>query len=57
MSTTTHTCVYFDDGEIELLCTCGQRALLVLDEDGTDGTLVVLLDEDGSTTFELAATA
>ena len=31
MAGRTHTCVYFDDGEPEMLCVCGGRALLLLD--------------------------
>ncbi|NMR21171.1 hypothetical protein [Cellulomonas fimi] len=40
-----HACVYFDDdGWLELVCSCGQRAVYLPDEDGGDGALV-LLDE------------
>lgn len=35
---TTHTCVFFDDGEPELVCVCGGRAIVL-----TDGDDVVLL--------------
>lgn len=41
MSTRTHICVFFDDGELEHhVCACGRRALYLLDEDGSDGVLV-----------------
>jgi len=43
--TGTHTCVFFDDGWLEPICICGQRALYLVDENGTDGVLV-LLDDD-----------
>jgi hypothetical protein len=49
-SNRTHTCVYFDDGGPEHVCVCGSRALLVLDEDGTEGVLVALLDESTTVT-------
>lgn len=35
----THVCVYFDEGDLELLCVCGSRAVEV------DGTLVALEEE------------
>lgn len=40
MSTRTHTCVFFDEGELHV-CGCGQTAMLVTEEDGT-AVLVVL---------------
>lgn len=46
---TTHTCVFFDDGEPELLCVCGVRALAVLDDDG-ETVVVVRLDDDATVT-------
>lgn len=50
-----HTCVYFDDGDdVEQVCVCGSRALLVLEEDGT-AVLLGLLEEDE--VVEYAATA
>lgn len=45
-STRTHTCVYFDDGGLEHLCSCGSRALLVIEDDEVGGVLVALLDEE-----------
>lgn len=39
-TTPDHICVYFDDGELEHVCSCGARALYVLEEDG--GVLVAL---------------
>ncbi|MCL3861324.1 hypothetical protein [Actinotalea sp. K2] len=53
-TTDTHTCVFYDHGEAELACVCGQLAMYVVEEDGTDAVLVVL--EDG-TTLELPAEA
>ena len=41
MSTRTHSCVFFDDGELHL-CGCGQTAMLVIEEDGSQ--LLVVLD-------------
>lgn len=43
--THVHTCTFFDDGEPELLCACGTRGLLLVDDDAPDGMLVVLLDD------------
>lgn len=40
MSTRTHSCVFFDEGELHA-CGCGQTAMLVAEEDGT-AVLVVL---------------
>lgn len=42
-STRTHTCVYFDDGEPELVCACGSYAVR-LDEPGFEDVLVALDD-------------
>ena len=39
-----HTCVFFDDGDPELLCVCGGRGLYVVEEG--EGMVVVLLDDD-----------
>lgn len=41
MSTRSHSCVFFDDGELHV-CGCGQTAMLVTEEDGS--TLLVVLD-------------
>ena len=50
-SNRTHICVYFDDGGPEHVCVCGSRALLVLDDGGTQGgVLVALLDESAPVT-------
>jgi hypothetical protein len=32
--TTQHRCVFFEDGEPEPVCVCGERAVLVADGDG-----------------------
>ena len=46
-STRTHICVFFDDGELEHhVCACGRRALYLLDDHGSDGVLVSVLDDD-----------
>ena len=45
-STRTHTCVYFDDGSLEHLCSCGSRALLVIDDEELGGVLLALRDEE-----------
>lgn len=37
-----HICVYYDDGELETGCVCGERAVLVSDQDGVD--VLVLMD-------------
>ena len=41
-----HTCIYFDDGEPELLCVCGGRGLYLVEGDEGEGMLVVLLEDD-----------
>ena len=41
-----HTCIFFDDGEPELLCVCGGRGLYLVEGDEGEGTFVVLLDDD-----------
>lgn len=53
MSTRTHVCVYFDDGELDHLCACGSRALLVLGEDGLEALVVVAPDDEGATVTTL----
>lgn len=46
MATHLHTCTFFDDGDgLELVCVCGTRGTVLLDEDAPDGMLVLLLDE------------
>lgn len=41
----THICVWFEDGGPhglgELVCVCGERAVVVLEEDGTTSVVVV----------------
>ncbi len=41
MSTRTHTCVFFDEAETTLVCSCGVHAVLVLDERGQEMLSVV----------------
>lgn len=36
----THVCVYFDEGDLELVCFCGSRAI------EEDGVLVALEDAE-----------
>lgn len=38
---TNHVCTYFEDGDLELACACGERAVLLHEEDGSE-TLVLL---------------
>ncbi|MBX9245023.1 hypothetical protein ICW40_09395 [Actinotalea ferrariae] len=53
MSTSTHVCVYFDDGELDRLCVCGSRAFLVVDEHGLEVLVVLDGDDDGATVTTL----
>ena len=46
-STSTHACVFFDDGDLELRCGCGGQALRLDDE---DGIVVVLYREPSPVT-------
>lgn len=41
----THSCTYYDDGE--LVCGCGKRAVYVLDEDTLE--LVLTIEDDDLT--------
>lgn len=64
-TTRIHTCIYFDDGGFEHLCTCGSRAVHLTEQDGVlDGTepVLVVLDDDvaqaaGQRRRELAVSA
>jgi len=40
-----HRCTFFDDGDPELVCVCGSRGYVLVDDDAPDGSLVVLLDD------------
>jgi hypothetical protein len=40
-----HRCTFFDDGDLELVCVCGSRGLVLVDDDAPDGALVLLLDD------------
>jgi hypothetical protein len=40
-----HACTFFDDGDLDLVCVCGTRGAVVVDDDAPDGLLVVLLDD------------
>jgi hypothetical protein len=40
-----HTCIYFDDGDPELLCVCGGRGMILVEDDDSEGMLVALLDD------------
>lgn len=44
-----HTCVWFDDGEPELVCVCGARAVAVLEDDG-ETVVLVPVDDDATVT-------
>ncbi|QZN85212.1 hypothetical protein [Cellulomonas sp. C5510] len=49
-----HVCTWFDDADgVELLCVCGTRAVVVVDDATGDDLVVVLADEPAP----LAATA
>ncbi|MCU1432934.1 MAG: hypothetical protein JWP95_2039 [Actinotalea sp.] len=50
MSTRTHICVFFDDGEIEHFCGCGERALYLVDDEEVGGVLVLLQDDTATVT-------
>lgn len=41
-STHPHVCVYFEDSDVEPLCVCGERALIVVDEETGEAYLVPL---------------
>ena len=47
-STRTHICIYFDDGGPELLCSCGCRAVLLVDDEGYDSALYAMLEEEAA---------
>lgn len=65
MSTRTHICVFYDDGEMEHFCGCGERALFLIDDEETGGVLLLLQDDTATVTTlvpahrrrELAASA
>jgi hypothetical protein len=40
-----HACTFFDDGDLDLVCVCGTRGAVVVDDDAPDGLLGVLLDD------------
>ncbi len=45
MAQNTHACTFFDDGDLDLVCVCGARGAVVIDDDAPDGLLVLLLDD------------
>jgi hypothetical protein len=45
-----HTCVFFDDGDPELLCVCGGRGMVLVEDDSSEGMLVALLDDGDAST-------
>ncbi|WP_182112931.1 MULTISPECIES: hypothetical protein [unclassified Actinotalea] len=49
MSTSTHICVYFDEGGLDHVCDCGQGAVLVVDEAGIE-VLVAMAPADATVT-------
>lgn len=50
-----HICVYFEDGWPDLTCVCGERAVLIADDDGE--TVAVPLGEPAATADPLLLTA
>lgn len=42
---TTHICIWFEDGGPsglgELVCVCGERAVVVVDEEGVEAVVVL----------------
>ena len=40
-----HRCIYFDDGGPELLCVCGGRGMVLVEDEGSEALLVALLDD------------
>ncbi|GAA2719057.1 hypothetical protein [Cellulomonas aerilata] len=45
MSTTRiHSCIYFDDG-VHHTCSCGSRAMFLVEDDGHEPVLVMLHDD------------
>ena len=44
--TTDHVCVFFDDGDDDHLCGCGERALVLVGEDGLE--VLVMVESDGA---------
>lgn len=41
-----HLCTWFDDADgVELLCVCGARAVVVVDDETGDELVVLLADE------------
>jgi len=48
MTTRIHSCIYFDDGD-EHRCTCGSRALYLVEDESGEPILVVLHDDDTAT--------
>lgn len=45
MARTLHACMFFDDGDLDLVCVCGAHGAFVIDDDAPDGVFVVLLDD------------
>lgn len=36
-----HICVYFDDGDLEPGCVCGERVVVIMDEHGVEAVAVL----------------
>ena len=51
-----HRCTFFDDGDLELVCVCGTRGVVLVEDDAPEGMLVVLLD-DADLPVDVALTA
>ena len=46
MSSGRHVCIWFDDGDdLEVLCACGARAVVVVDDELGERVVVLLADE------------
>lgn len=40
-----HICVYFDDGGLEPACVCGERLIVVVEEDGVEVVATLAADQ------------
>lgn len=45
MARTLHSCMFYDDGDLDLVCVCGARGAVVVDDDAPEGMFVLLLDD------------
>lgn len=49
-----HICVYFDDGDLDPGCVCGERVVLLVDEDGVEVLAILDAGVDGARVHDLA---